>query len=132
MVFAQSMIEGNNLVESVRQPGKNITGVRDPGPDVSVKRLEIFHELAPQAKKVYIPYDLDFPAIPPVLEVLRPAASSLGIELIELDSKNITGIQADLQQRNASGDIGMDAIMTLGQPLISIPEVFAVLSEFAA
>lgn len=132
VVFAQSMIEGNNLVESVRQPGGNITGVRDPGPDVTVKRLEVFHELAPQAKRVYIPYDLNFPAIPPVLEVLRPTASSLGIKLVELNAKDITDIQADLQARNSSADIGMDAIMTLGQPLTSMPDTFAVLSGFAA
>jgi putative ABC transport system substrate-binding protein len=56
----------------------------------------------------------------------------MGIELVELDAKNITGIQDDLQARNSSGDIGMDAIMTLGQPLTSMPDVFAVLSGFAA
>jgi putative ABC transport system substrate-binding protein len=132
VVFAQTMIEGSTLVESVQQPGGNITGVRDPGPDVTVKRLEIFHELAPQVKRIYIPYDMDFPAIPPVLQVLRPAASSLGIELVELNAKDITGIQADLEARNSSGDIGMDAIMTLGQPLTSMPDVFALLSGFAA
>jgi putative ABC transport system substrate-binding protein len=132
VIFAQSMLEGNNLVESVRQPGGNITGVRDPGPDVTVRRLEILHELAPQAKRVYIPYDLNFPTIPPVLQVLRPAASSLGIELVELNAKNISDIQADLRARNSSGNIGMDAIMTLGQPLTSMPDVFAVLSGFAA
>jgi putative ABC transport system substrate-binding protein len=132
VIFAQSMIEGNDLVKSVQQPGGNITGVRDPGPDVTVKRLEIYHELAPQVKRIYIPYDMDFPAIPPVLEVLRPAASSLGIELVELNAKDITAIQADLEARNSSGDIGMDAIMTLGQPLTSQPDVFALLSGFAA
>ncbi|OGF99120.1 hypothetical protein A2Y99_02595, partial [Candidatus Gottesmanbacteria bacterium RBG_13_37_7] len=132
VIFAQSMIEGNNLVENVRQPGGNITGVRDPGPDITVKRLEIFHELAPQVKRVYIPYDLNFPAIPPVLKVLRPTASSLGIKLVELSAKSITDIQADLESRNSSDDIGIDAIMTLGQPLTSLPDVFMVLSEFAA
>ncbi len=132
VIFAQSMLEGNNLVESVRQPRGNITGVRDPGPDVTVKRLEILHELVPLAKKVYIPYDLNFPTIPPVLQALRPAASSLGIELVELNAKNITDIQADLRARNSSGNIGMDAIMTLGQPLTSMSDVFAVLSGFAA
>jgi putative ABC transport system substrate-binding protein len=132
VIFAQSMIEGSDLVESVQQPGGNITGVRDPGPDVTVRRLEIYHDLVPQAKRIYIPYDLDFPAIPPVLQILRPAASSMGIELVELDATDITAIQADLEARNSSGDIGMDAIMTLGQPLTSSPDVFALLSEFAA
>lgn len=131
VIFAQSMIEGNNLVENVRYPGGNITGVRDPGPDVTVKRLEILHELVPKAKRIYIPYDLNFPAIPPVLKVLRPAASSLGIKLVELNSKSIADIEADLRIRDSSGDIGMDAIMTLGQPLTSDSDTFAVLSEFA-
>jgi putative ABC transport system substrate-binding protein len=132
VVFAQSMIEENNLVESVQHPGDNITGIRDPGPDVTAKRLEILHELAPQAKRVYINYDLTFPAIPPALQTLRPMASLLGIELVEANCENIEDIKTDLQQRNASEDIGIDAILTMGQPLTVTPAAFALLSEFAA
>ena len=34
VVFAMANLEGISLVESVRQPGGNITGVRAPGPEI--------------------------------------------------------------------------------------------------
>ena len=46
VVFAMAGIEGNNLVESVSKPGGNVTGLRFPGPELTVKRLELLHELA--------------------------------------------------------------------------------------
>src|SRR6185436_784516 len=56
VLFANAFIEGNDLVKSVREPGGNVTGVRFPGPDIAVKRLEILHELVPQAKRIWVPY----------------------------------------------------------------------------
>src|SRR3989344_3366831 len=40
VVFAYAGIEGAKLVNSVREPGGNITGVRFPGPEQMGKRLE--------------------------------------------------------------------------------------------
>ena len=53
VVFAMAGIEGNDLVESVTKPGGNVTGVRFPGPELTVKRFEFLHELVPHAKRVY-------------------------------------------------------------------------------
>ena len=79
MVFANTFIEGNDLVESVRAPAGNVTGVRYPGIDVAVKRLEILHEMAPQAKRIWLPYQKDYPTVSDELKVLQPAAASLGV-----------------------------------------------------
>ena len=49
IVFANGGIEGTNLVESITQPGGNLTGVRFPSIEVSLKRLELIGHL------VYIP-----------------------------------------------------------------------------
>jgi putative ABC transport system substrate-binding protein len=131
VIFANAFVEGNNLVESVRQPGGNITGVRFPGPDIAAKRLEILHELAPQAKRVWVPYLRDYPSVPPVLEVLRPAAASLGITLVEVPAASPADIQADLQARTQSADIGLDAILFIPEPLNVNPDAFATMSKFA-
>lgn len=74
VLFANAGIEGNNLVESIRQPGGNITGVRFPGPEQTFKRFEYLLELVPNAKKIYITWDINYPAISLTLEGLRSAA----------------------------------------------------------
>ena len=76
VVFAYSTIEGNSIVDSVREPGGNITGVRETGPDIFVKRLEILHELAPHTRRVYITYNPNVPPVPPALDALRKVAAS--------------------------------------------------------
>ena len=66
-VFCQTNIEGTDLIKSVPEPGGNITGVRYPGPDLALKRFEILHALAPQAKRVWVPYTTRALIVPPQL-----------------------------------------------------------------
>ncbi len=132
VVFSYATIEGNNLVDSVRQPGGDITGVREPGPDIFAKRLEILHELAPQAKRVYITYNPDIPFIPPALDALREAAPLMNITLVETPVTTVEEILADLQARNESDDIGMDAILIMGEPTSVSPPALEAMTKFAA
>ena len=131
VIFAYSMTEGNNLVESVRQPGGNITGVRETGPDIAAKRLEILHELVPQAKRVYITYKTDAPSVPVTLEALHKASPLMNITLVEAPVTTVEEMEADLRARAARDDSGMDAILLLSDPICaSLPGIEAV-SKFA-
>lgn len=132
VVFAHAGLEGNDLVEGVRQPGGNITGTRFPGPVNTVKRFEFLLELVPQAKRVYITYNENYPANQASLEALRPAASSLGIILVEDPLTSVEEIQANLQARAASDDIGMDAILIMPDDLSQSPAGWPLIAEFAA
>jgi len=132
VVFANAFLEGNNLVESVRQPGGNITGVRFPGPEYAAKRLEMLHEIMPQAKRIWITYDPNNPNNPPTLEVLRFLASSIGVTLVEVPVASVAEIQADLERRDKSGDINMDAIMFIPDWLVVSPDSIAVVDKFTA
>jgi putative ABC transport system substrate-binding protein len=71
------------LVQSYAHPGGNITGVSDRFGDLLVKRLELAHELLPNAKRVAVTWatGAQYERIAPPL---RSAAKRLGIELIEL------------------------------------------------
>lgn len=132
VVFAVSTIEGNDLIENVPQPGGNITGVRQPSPELTVKRLELLLEMAPMTKRVWLTYKYDFSSALAALELLRPTASSLGITLLEVPVTNVSGIQADLAARAKSGGIGIDAILMIAEPLGNSPAGWAVINEFAA
>lgn len=129
VVFANAF-QGNNLIESVRAPGGNITGVRYPGTDVSVKRLEILHEMAPQAKRIWLPYQKDYPAVPPELEVVRPAAAALGVTLIEFPADDVAHLQAELEQRSQSGDLGFEAVLLIPESLSTTPAAFEVIAKY--
>jgi putative ABC transport system substrate-binding protein len=131
VLFASAFVEGNDLIESIRQPGGNITGVRLAGPDIAVKRLEILHQMAPQAKRVWLPYLRDYANVPPILEVLRPTAASLGITLVEVPVSSPKDVQADLRARAQSADIGLDAILLVPEPMSVVPDSLAAICQFA-
>jgi putative ABC transport system substrate-binding protein len=132
VVFAFANLEGVDLVKSVREPGGNITGVRYPGPDLAVKRFEMLMQFAPQVKRLWITFDANYPATKSALEVLRPATSAAGVTLVEVPVASVADIQADLETRAKSGDIGMDAILIMPELLSQSPDGWAVISKFAA
>jgi putative ABC transport system substrate-binding protein len=132
VVFANANIEDTNLVESVRQPGGNITGVRWPGPDLAAKRFEIMLELAPQAKRMWIPYQKGYPIVKSQLEAVRPIAASAGITLLEFPADNAAELEAELQEQAESVNSDTDVILTIAEPLGVTPDSFAVIGKFAA
>ncbi|MGA2914942.1 MAG: ABC transporter substrate-binding protein [Sedimentisphaerales bacterium] len=132
VVFAIANIEGTNLIETVRHPGGNITGVRWPGPDLAAKRFEIMHELVPQTKRMWLPYQRGYPIVASQLEILRPMAASSGITLLEVPANNATELEAELQERAKSVGVNdTDAILIMVEPLGVTPENFVVLGKFA-
>jgi putative ABC transport system substrate-binding protein len=131
VVFTFALIEGTELVKSEHEPGGNITGVRFPGPDIALKRFNIMRELAPQAKRIWVPYQKDYPTVNPQLEVLRPAAAAAGVTLLEAPANNAAELEADLQVRVKRDDPGLDAILLLAEPLAVMPDAFAVMGKFA-
>lgn len=132
VVFAYAGIENSGLVNSVREPGGNITGVRFPGPEQIGKRLEILLELAPQVRRVWIGYDKNYPTIGPALETLRPLAASRGVTLVEAPATTLEELEADLASRAAKEDIGIDAIILMPDIFNHSPAGWALISGFAA
>jgi putative ABC transport system substrate-binding protein len=131
VVFALAGIEGNNLVESVPKPGGNITGVRFPGLESTVKRLDILHELVPKANRIYIIYDHNYPNAYAAIEQLRQAIRDMGLTLVEDPVNNLEELQAAIQKRAASDDIGIDAILIMPEILTQTSEGFKEILKFA-
>jgi putative ABC transport system substrate-binding protein len=131
VIFAIANIEDTDLVDSVTKPGGQITGVRFPGPDLAIKRLEVMRELAPEAKRMWVPYQRGYPIISSQMKVLYPVAEAAGIILIEFPADNAAEIQAELNARKKLNDIGFDAIFFIPEPLSCTDNAFAVMGEFA-
>jgi len=131
VVFAMGTIEDTGLVESVRQPGGNITGVRFNGPDVIVKGLEILLELAPNTKRIWIIHDTNYPAGISSMEALRSAASLRGVTLVETNVDSLGSLNAAIEARDKLSDIGIDAINLIPDVITLSPAGFAMISKFA-
>lgn len=132
VVFAMSNLEGVDLVNSVREPGGNITGARYPGPDLAIKRLELLQELAPQAKRVGIIYNSNYPANASARQALLEAIPSMGVTLVDMPITSVEEIQTELEKRAKANDVGMDAILIMPDNLTQSPPGWALVTKFAA
>lgn len=131
VIFAFAQLEGTGLVNSVREPGDNITGVQLSGPEISLKRLEFMLKIAPDAKRIYVPYMKGYPTVAPQLESLRKAAADAGVTLIEAPIATPADVAADLNAHVSAGKPDFDAILTLVEPIYSNPNAFPVFAKFA-
>ena len=124
-------VSGVNLINSIREPGGNITGVRFPSVDIASKRLQILLEIAPNAKRIFVPYLKDYPNVPGQLDAIRPQAREAGVELIEFAATSPVELQAELDKRAAAADIGIDAILMIAEPLAITPPFYSVIGKFS-
>jgi putative ABC transport system substrate-binding protein len=95
-------------VQSLSQPGGNITGVTDRYVETGVKRLELLRELAPRARRVgFVAYFDD----PLGLDVWRQAASQLRFAVSDIDLEKAPSMDAALAAGVAGG---VDAFFPIG------------------
>lgn len=132
VVFAYGQLEGTNLVNSVREPGGNMTGVRYPGPEMISKRLDVMLQIVPSIKRVWIGYNKNGPNTVTALKALHSAATSLGITLVEVPATQMEDLTADLAARAQLSDPGIDAIITMPDDFNTSAANFEMISKFAA
>ncbi len=131
VIFANAFIEDTGIVDSVRQPGGNITGVRWAGPDIAVQHFEIMRELAPGATRMFVPYRKGYPIVKSQLEALRRAFAVEGLTMIELPASSASELEAEFNMKADSANGKTDAILMIAEPLCVTPEVFEVIGKFA-
>ncbi len=130
VVFSFAFTEGMGIIDSIAQPGGNITGVRFPGVDVQLKRYEIMRKIAPNAKRIWLPYQRGYPIVAPQLEALAPLAKADGITLLPFPADNTAELQTELD-KHSGDDLGMDAILFLVEPLMVDTGAFGAVAKFA-
>lgn len=131
VVFCFCNIEDNNLINSVREPGGNVTGIRYPGPDLTVKRFELLRAILPEATRLWIPHQKGYP-VDCQIDALIPVAEATGVQIEFFPAADAGELQAELERRGKAGDPGFDAILFLAEPLTVTPDAFSVLNNFAA
>jgi putative ABC transport system substrate-binding protein len=82
------------LVARLNKPGANVTGVTNIATTLAAKRLEVLHQLTPNAPVVGIFIDPTLPASDTQATDLQEAASVLGLKLILLNASNDQEIDA--------------------------------------
>lgn len=99
---ADPLIAG--LVESLREPGGNITGVRVGGE--SVPRLMWLTQVLPDARRIYAPYNPSDIAVSSAVPHLMAAADELGLEMVFAEATT----PADMAAAAANPPADVDAI----------------------
>jgi putative tryptophan/tyrosine transport system substrate-binding protein len=120
-----------DLINSIREPGGNITGVRFPSVDIANKRMQILLELAPNAKKIFVPFLKGYPNVPGQLDVIRPQAQSAGVELIEFGAASPQDLQTEVDSFVTADGVGIDAILMIAEPLGITQPFYDVIGKFA-
>jgi putative ABC transport system substrate-binding protein len=82
------------LVDSLSRPGGNVTGVNFATGDVSEKRLQLLHELVPNAKSIAVLAAPDNPNFEVVVRQVQGAARKLGLQVHVLRAQTEAEIDA--------------------------------------
>lgn len=72
------------IVRSYTHPGGNITGISDLTDETAVKRLELLHSALPNAVRVALLTNPDFPATPKIERMVASAARALGMTIVSV------------------------------------------------
>jgi putative ABC transport system substrate-binding protein len=117
---------GNGLVDSISQPGGNVTGINRPPTAYLGKRVEYLLSMAPRVQRLGIFYDPDYAPAQSSVPAVRQAALALGIELLEVEIKSTEDFVAALQD-----NVDLDAIQMMPDLVNnnSVSEVLAFANE---
>jgi len=107
------------LVESLRNPGANLTGVTRPPVEYLGKRVEFLKQMAPGVETLWIIYDPDYATAPSSVPAVQAGATSMGVKLVESHAKSPEDVNAELQKRAAMDELDVDAIQLMPDPLNS-------------
>lgn len=69
------------VVANLSRPGGNVTGMTEPGVELSAKRLEILKELMPNAARIAVLWNADNPAMTLRYQKVNTAAGALRVDV---------------------------------------------------
>lgn len=92
-IFADDPVS-SGLVASLNRPGGNTTGVFNFNPTLEPKRLELLHELVPDAATIGVLVNPNYPPAERQLKAVEEAARSINMGTVALRASNDKEIEA--------------------------------------
>jgi len=96
VVATSSDLVDAGIVKSLARPGGNITGNADLTDEVTVKRLQLTKAALPNASRVVLLVNPEFPATAKIEERVRAAAPSLRLTVTSLAAQDSTSLERAL------------------------------------
>jgi putative ABC transport system substrate-binding protein len=105
---------GTGLVDSLARPGRNVTGLTSPSPELSAKRLELLKEAVPGVTRVAVLWNPVHPLADRTLRETEVAARSLGVQLQVVEVRDPGEFESAFtaMARERAG-----AVVVLGHPM---------------
>jgi putative ABC transport system substrate-binding protein len=108
----------NGLVESLRMPGGNVTGISPLMAVLDGKRLELLHELVPDASQIGVLFNPNSPNASSHLAEIEAAGRSLGLNLVIINLPEEAAIENAFARLNEQQ---VRALLISADPLFVAP-----------
>ena len=111
------------LVQSLAQPGSNLTGLSQQGPELGTKRLELLREMIPDLRRVAVMANPVNPSTNLEIEEVQLAARQFGIDVSVLQVKRAEDIGPAIESSKGRVEglyVVIDPLMSVNQDKIKI------------
>lgn len=102
VVGTSSDLVDAGIVQSLARPGGNITGISDLTDEVTAKRLELLKAALPNASRVVLLVNPEFPATAKIEARVQAAAPSLRLKVTSLSAKDRASLEKALDSLERS------------------------------
>ena len=119
------------LAASLAHPGGNVTGMTNMSPDLTAKRLQLFKEALPQARRIGVlgcPLDPNGQTGQSEWSQLKPAAKQLGLELVPIFIRQSADLAGEFTHAMRQQ---IQAVFVLDCSIYSRPELMALVDKHA-
>lgn len=122
---------GSHVVADLRRPGGNITGATRSLSGLISKRVVLLHEIVPELKGIWLPYEEGYPNAGLTLQAVHKAADPLEIAVVETPIRSVEGLIAELERLSVLEELDFDAIKISPDPTVQNEESMAAIMAFA-
>lgn len=120
------------IVDNLRAPSGNLTGIRNPLDDFVGRRIELLLQMNPNATRIWTPYNSQYSTVNVVLGRLREFATILNIEVVETPIATPEDVVTALAEFEAAGEPPFDAIMIFPDLTVQQAVSWAAIRDYAA
>ncbi len=117
----------NGLVGSLHSPGGNATGINPMMVAPEGKRLELLHELVPDASRIGVLFNPNSPDAASHLTDIQTAGQSLGLDLVIINAADEAALEKAFAWMNEQQ---IKAVLVAADPLIPIDHVIRLTNQF--